>query len=481
MNFVTLEFALFFLAVLAGGALLQERREASRVFLLVSSLFFYAWAGPSFLPLLFLVAAADWATAKRLHALAKAPLRSRRLVLGLDIAFHILLLVVFKYAEFLFSSLDALSVLLFPGAGLARHFQLPEILYPVGLSFFSFQGLSYAVDQYREPGRRPYAFSSVLLFVSFFPCVLSGPILRTEQFFPQLRNRDFSSRSLQEGFALILSGLFKKVVLASYLSEHVVRDVFTAPEFHSSWAVITAVYAYAIQIFCDFSGYTDLAMGTGRLMGFRLPQNFNAPYLALSLRDFWHRWHITLSLWLRDYLYFPLGGSRRGSRSLNLIITMLLGGLWHGSHLRFLLWGLLHGLGLAVSHIFMRWRMKMLAGKEVSPALARAGRFFSWLLTFHCVVLLWIFFRAEDMERCLEIFRRMATPSLPGQGIELLALPAIALGFGIQIAGPRLFQGFLSLQERCAWPVQALILALLASLCLAMGPDGVMPFIYFQF
>ncbi|WP_462431057.1 MBOAT family O-acyltransferase, partial [Bilophila wadsworthia] len=237
-----------------------------------------------------------------------------------------------------------------------------------------------------------------------------------------------------------------------------------------------------IQIFCDFSGYSDMAIGVGRLMGFRLPENFRSPYLALNIQDFWRRWHITLSLWLRDYLYIPLGGSRRGNRYLNLIITMALGGLWHGSNIRFLVWGVMHGVGLAVVHAFHELKKRFWPdGFTPSPALHWCGVGASWLLTFHFVSFLWVFFRAEDMERSLEILRRVFVFGQPGEGFPLLVIPAVLIGLALQLFGARLFAAFVDAQERLPWAVQAVVLALVGGFILKMGPDGVMPFIYFQF
>ena len=393
------------------------------------------------------------------------------------------LLAFFKYYEFLILGLESLASAAGLDTGILRH-ALPsmEILFPVGLSFYTFQGLSYAIDHYRCPEEPPRAFLDVLLFVSFFPTIMAGPIMRARQFLPQLGHRTWDSRDLQEGFALILSGLFKKVVIASYLSEHIVRDVFESPEFYSSWTILAAVYAYSIQIFCDFSGYSDMAIGVGRLMGFRLPENFRSPYLALNIQDFWRRWHITLSLWLRDYLYIPLGGSRRGNRYLNLIITMALGGLWHGSNIRFLVWGVMHGVGLAVVHAFHELKKRFWPdGFTPSPALHWCGVGAAWLLTFHFVSFLWVFFRAEDMERSLEILRRVFVFGQPGEGFPLLVIPAVLIGLALQLFGARLFAAFVDAQERLPWAVQAVVLALVGGFILKMGPDGVMPFIYFQF
>lgn len=554
MNFVTLEFAVFFLFVLTLGWQVKDRPLLYKWFLVLCNLVFYATAGLFFVPLLLTVAVLNWGTA---HLLARLPhpaepaihelmdvvphdpadvqpeaatgttsadisssdissadisstkafiarwkgrlldilttwrqdpARLRKLVITATILLHVLLLGFFKYYEFIVLGMESLASLggLEPG-GLAL--PMTDILFPVGLSFYTFQGLSYSIDHYRSPEEPPQSFENVLLFVSFFPTVMAGPILRAGQFLPQLQHPGSDARALQEGFALILSGLFKKVVIASYLSEHIVRDVFQSPEFYSSWAVLAAVYGYSIQIFCDFSGYSDMAIGIGRLMGYKLPENFRSPYLALNLQDFWRRWHITLSFWLRDYLYIPLGGNRKGNRALNLIITMGLGGLWHGSHARFLVWGLLHGMGLAVVHLFQQntkrfWPVTLdpdATPQKTDCLLRWLGIGCSWLLTFHFVSFLWVFFRAEDMERSLEILRRVFCFGQTGEGFAVMVIPAVLTGLLLQLVGRRLFVAFVDMQERLPWAVQAVTLALLGGMILHMGPDGVMPFIYFQF
>lgn len=494
MNFVTLEFAVFLGIVLAINQLLQNKPGTYKPFLLACNLIFYATAGFSFVPLLLLVAVLNWGTARLLASplgvseedaskREKQVFLRRKLILSLDIAFHILLLAFFKYYEMVLNSLETLAGFWGWRLGLPA----ADILFPVGLSFYTFQGLSYAIDTYRNASEPPRPFLDVLLFVSFFPTIMAGPILRAHQFLPQLAVRQYTDEQLREGFALILSGLFKKVVLASYLSEHIVRDVFESPEFYSSWTVLAAVYGYSIQIFCDFSGYSDMALGVGRLLGYTLPENFRSPYLAVNLQDFWRRWHITLSLWLRDYLYIPLGGSRKGNRYLNLILTMALGGLWHGSAARFFLWGMLHGCGLALVHGYHElkgryWPAGISLGDEkVNALLHRVGPFSAWLLTFHFVSFLWVFFRAEDLERCWEIFRRVLFFGQPGEGFAVLVIPAILAGLLIQILGKHLLTFFVAAQGRLPWLMQAIVLAVLGSTVLKMGPDGVMPFIYFQF
>lgn len=480
MNFITREFLLFFIPVLFLGWMLRGKVRYYRLFLIAASLLFYSFAGVAYLPLLIGVGVLNWGTV-RLMAFWQGKRTVRRLVVTLDIIVHILILGFFKYYEFLVVNLMDLFSSLHIRADAWFSTEIADLLFPVGLSFFTFQGLSYAIDHYRKPELPFRSFLEVLSYVSFFPSIMAGPILREGNFFPQVTEPLRGSRNLQEGFGLILSGLFKKVVVATYLSEHVVNQVFETPGACSSWTVLAGVYGYAIQIFCDFSGYSDLAIGVGRLLGFRLPDNFANPYLAVSLQDFWRRWHISLSEWLRDYLYIPLGGSRRGSRSVNLIVTMLIGGLWHGSHLRFLVWGGLHGLGLAVNHFFSGWRKKLVAGRRIPSFWKHVSKLCSWLLTFHFIVVLWIFFRAEDMDRSLEIIRRMLDVGAPGEGFPVLVIPAILTGFFIQVVGKYVFSGFVAMQERLPWPVQAFVLALLGGLILNMGPDGVLPFIYFKF
>ena len=226
---------------------------------------------------------------------------------------------------------------------------LLQVTLPVGISFFTFMGLSYVIDIYRG-SLEPSPWLDVAVFVAFFPHLVAGPIVRGSDLLPQIRRahrRDPRRIALPRAAYLIFAGLFKKVVLSSYISSQIVDPVFANPHTHSSLEVLLAIYGYAVQIYCDFSGYTDIAIGCALLLGFRFPENFNAPYTARSLQDFWRRWHMTLSMWLRDYLYIPLGGNQGSRRTMyrNIMITMVLGGLWHGAAWTFVAWGALHGIG----------------------------------------------------------------------------------------------------------------------------------------
>ncbi len=516
MNFVTVTFTFFFILVLAMHALIRKGTISYKVGLLIFNLVFYASAGLSFLPLLLAVAVLNWLSVALVRHFQYKRLLSKSILIC-NISIHIFLLIFFKYYEFILLQLQFIFNYIGLSVPLHDIIASTEFIFPIGLSFYVFQGLSYSIDQYRNPDNKIESFFNVLLFVSFFPTILAGPILRGKDFFPQLRGEivenppliknnflpqgfedrvDSKQQDILIGLTLIISGLFKKVVLASYLSEHIVHNVFSVPDSYASLTVLVAVYAYAMQIYCDFSGYSDLAVGVGRLMGYRLPQNFNAPYLALSIQDFWRRWHISLSSWLRDYLYIPLGGSRKGSKFFNLLLTMTLGGLWHGSHLRFVIWGVMHGVGLGFVHLWQTLCNVILLkrNKFESEVSDKETKYFwkykifsipyaliCWFLTFHFVCLLWIFFRADSTELAMQVIERIWMWDNQGNGFAVLVLVAIACTMLTQVFGARLFKSFIFIIQKQWALVQIIIFAILCAGILKLGPDGVLPFIYFQF
>ena len=486
MLFTTVQFALFFLVVLSVNWMLRNRQGPYRYFLLAANFFFYASLDVRFLPLLLVVGLSNWFFARLMARSAKPS--SRKALISIDVTINLGLLAFFKYYEFCHRLFESLLM----NFGITTTLPVAEIIFPIGISFFTFQGMSYAIDVYRDREQLVQSPVDILLFVSFFPTVLSGPIMRARNFLPQLVEPVYDSRAFQAGFALIISGLFKKIVIASYLSEHIVRQVFQVPANYSSLTVLAAVYSYSIQIFCDFSGYSDLAIGMALLLGYHIPDNFRQPYKATNLQEFWRRWHISLSTWLRDYLYISLGGNRKGRlhKYLNLMITMVLGGLWHGAHTRFILWGTLHGLGLALTHIYQdlrkRWRpvtQDNVPASRSRLAVAFGGikTFFLWLLTFNVVSFLWVFFRAEDTPRAFEIFRAVFRMTQPGGGFEYYVIPAILIGLGIQFFGRYFYDLYIRVQEKLPAPIQGLVIALLCIGILRLGPEGVLPFIYFQF
>ncbi len=476
LNFVTTSFVLFFLPVLCIGWLLRSRPAVYKYFLIAASLFFYGNLGSEYLILLFSVAFLNWGSAALLGKVSHG--FARKLIVASDVGIHVLILAFFKYAESFFLWFnDYLSLnsplrhwLLESGAG--------DIILPAGLSFYTFQGLSYVIDHFRNSDRPARSFADVLAYIAFFPTIMAGPIMREQDFFPQLEGQPNDQRGFNEGMALILSGLFKKVALATYLSEHMVDPFFRDPESYTSGAALVGIYAYSIQIFLDFSGYSDLAIGIGRLMGFRLPQNFDSPYRSLNLQDFWHRWHISLSRWLRDYLYIPLGGNRWGNRYVNLTVTMVIGGIWHGNSINFLIWGFFHGIGLVIVHAFGQLKKKLRFSTT-----SHHNRFLSvlsWLLTFHFVTLLWVFFRAKDLDEAQNVLKAVVS-SHDGTPIPAMAVLIILLGLFMQWIGPACFRAFTMIQSRLPWPLQAIIVGLLGGVILSIGPEGVLPFIYFNF
>src|SRR3954454_23014989 len=360
----------------------MRHQRVWRAWILLASYVFYAWWDWRFV---FLLAASTVVN----HVLAVAIDRShgigrRKSFLALAIAFDLGLLAYFKYANFFLSSADNLL-----GTAWIAH-----VVLPVGVSFYTFMAISYVVDTYRGE-LVPASFFRFAVFQAFFPHLVAGPIVRASELLPQLETpRDPRRVDTSRAFFLIVSGLFLKVVIANHLATHIVDDVFAAPNRHSSLEVLVGIYGYAVEIFADFCGYTNIAIGVALLLGFEFPQNFSSPYSAVSLQDFWRRWHMTLSRWLRDYLYIPLGGNRKGRLTTyrNLMLTMLLGGLWHGAAWTFVVWGALHGGGLAWER-FLRDRRAARGRPEPTGAGRRiAGR----LLTFHFVFLGWIFFRADS-------------------------------------------------------------------------------------
>jgi alginate O-acetyltransferase complex protein AlgI len=316
-----------------------------------------------------------------------------------------------------------------------------------------------------------------LLFVAFFPQLVAGPIVRAKKLLPQFWMKPrVSGKEGSRAIFLIGFGLVKKVVIADYIGAHLVDPIFSNPQMYSSLENLAAVYGYAFQIYADFSAYSDIAIGSAALLGFEIPINFNAPYTATNLRDFWTRWHISLSTWLRDYLYIPLGGSKHGTARtyFNLMATMLIGGLWHGAALTFVFWGGIHGLALVLTRVVQRSRIKII----LHPVVARI---LSTVLTFHVVCAAWVFFRAADFSTAVGIFQGIATG---GIGVTNLALPAVGVLSGalaihwVPVAWmEKMKEGF----DRLPAFVQALAVILLIVAAEQLAQTDVAPFIYFQF
>jgi alginate O-acetyltransferase complex protein AlgI len=469
--FPTATFAIFFTLVLPLSWLTMPRPHHWRPFIIAASYVFYSWWDWRFVFLLAGSTLLNHVMAVRVHG-ARAT-SQRRALLFLAVGGNLALLGYFKYYDFFVSSTqNLLSVL-----GVDLPLEVRSVVLPVGISFYTFMGISYVVDTYRGDFE-PVSLEKFAAYLSFFPHLVAGPIVRPHELIPQLESpRDPRRVDTSRAFYLIATGLFKKVVIANYLAGAIVDDVFGAPEQHSSLEILIAVYAYAVQIYADFSGYTDIAIGIALLLGFKFPQNFDSPYAAVSLQDFWRRWHMTLSRWLRDYVYIPLGGNRGGELLTyrNILLTMLLGGLWHGAGWTFVAWGAIHGVGLVIE----RWRRARRASVERSTLMTR-----TWqrLLTFHVVCFAWIFFRSDSFATAEEMLRGLFTGW--GEASPLVTagvLLAIAAGIGSQYLPARVPQLVMARFSRLPVLGQATVLAVSLMLTHSMGPEGVAPFIYFRF
>ena len=488
MLFPTVQFAAFFVLVFVATWLLRPsgpcagrldglRSAAWRLGTVAASLYFYSQAprGLEFVWLLIGSIAGNWCFG---HLVAgflgsrREPTAWSRCTVGLAVAGNLAVLGWFKYYGFFAE--DVVPAL----SGVPRlgwmDLALVEVFLPIGISFFTFQAISYIMDIGRGAAS-PLGPLDFALYLSFFPQLVAGPIVRATEFAPQLhRRREADSIEAAEAFHLIGRGLVKKVVISSYLADAIVEPAFNVPSQYDGAQLLWAVYAYAIQIYVDFSGYTDIAIGCALLLGFRFPQNFDSPYVALSIQEFWRRWHMTLSRWLRDYLYISLGGNRYGPGRtyVNLLATMVLGGLWHGADWKFIIWGAIHGGVLAVErYLGSIWRW---SGHRGAAAI-------KWFATFHIVCVAWVFFRAEDVETAFEIIGRIAVGAVGGDDFELSwLLPLVVVTMMASQFVPerrvRLLQDRFS---RLGLLWQALAIGVLL---LFIGSFGsVAEFIYFQF
>ena len=467
MLFNSLEFPVYLAIVVFAHFLLipETRVRARKLLLLVASYGFYASWNPFFVVLLGFSTAVDFVAALAMERAASQ--RRRRALLLVSLCVNLGLLGFFKYGKFLTES--ALAAV---GMTLPEGSTLLEVALPVGISFYTFQSLSYSIDVYRGRQKATRSALDFALYVSFFPQLVAGPIVRAGQLLPQLRGaRATSAADVEEGLMRISVGLTKKVVLADTLAMYV-DQVFGSPQLHTGPEVVLALYAFSFQAYFDFSGYSDIAIGLARLFGVRLPENFDHPYRGSSIRDFWQRWHISLSTWLRDYLYVSLGGNRggRGRTVLNLFLTMLLGGLWHGAGWGFVIWGAYQGVMLAVHRVWL-WAV----GEERRPATPRWLR---QLATFQLLAAGWILFRAPTLDVSFELVTRLPVLGFSwnlqsGQVLVVLAL-ALVLHFGTQAR-----QVGMRLLALPTWVQGAGYAAAASLIYLASGRTG--EFIYFQF
>lgn len=401
---------------------LSSRRWTRVLFLLAVSYYFYALWNPKFLALLFLLSTVDFLTARGIAATGKPKLR--QLLLGASLLTDVGALITFKYFNFFSASFAELLGKFGKGASPVL---LTRLALPLGLSFITFRSLSYVIDVYRRTCPPTKNYFEYLAFVAFFPTVIAGPLVRAKDLLPQLgQTPSLANTDGSRALFLIMLGLIKKIAIADFLANNLVDRIFDQPQLYSSVETLAAIYGYALQIYCDFSGYTDIAIGSALLLGFKLPENFNSPYRAHSLVEFWRRWHITLSDWLRDYLFISFGGLRkRANLYRNLILTMLIAGLWHGAAWTFVMWGGLHGLGLSANHLWEAHRRK----QKRRPRQSWWIKTVCVIATFHFVCLGWVLFRAGSLSQMWEVLKRLGSGQFSTGNLALPVVTMLVLGY----------------------------------------------------
>jgi D-alanyl-lipoteichoic acid acyltransferase DltB (MBOAT superfamily) len=447
------------------------------IYVLLFSLYFYYKSSGFYFLLLLFASVSDYAIA---HAIFKTRTRSaKRWLVALSVAVNLGMLGYFKYTNFLVEVTNDLF-----GQGFL---EFQNIFLPVGISFFVFQSMSYTIDVYRGQLKPLGCWLDYLFYLSFFPQLVAGPIVRARDFIPQIRQNPLRITRAMFGMGvfLILIGLFKKAVISDYISANFVDRVFDEPLLYSGFECLMGIYGYALQIYCDFSGYSDMAIGIALLLGFHFPKNFDAPYKSATITEFWRRWHISLSSWLRDYLYISLGGNRKGRvrTYFNLFITMLLGGLWHGAAIRFVLWGGLHGAALA---LHKGWMSLFPKAKRTGAEMRWGWRVAGIFVTFNIVCLGWLLFRADSMQTVSLMLHQIA------ENFNSAVIPQVIAGYAgvffLLLVGYVLHllpQECDRLTQRVVTalpiPVQVVLVVAMIWLVMQVKSSDIQPFIYFQF
>ncbi|NME72255.1 MBOAT family O-acyltransferase [Flammeovirga aprica] len=487
--FTQVIFWVLFGTIIITYQFIYKNITARNFLLLCASLYFYYMSSGFYFVLLIFSTIVDYYIGEAIFN-STNPSKRKKLVF-LSALINLSLLAYFKYTFFFTEGVNELFHLdleqenylaVFLNSVFGTAMDTTNIFLPIGISFYTFQTISYSVDIYRGDIKPVDSIWDFALFVSFFPQLVAGPIVRASEFIPQIYT-PYKVRESEFGHALFLiaGGLIKKILISDYISINFVDRIFESPWSYSGFENLMAAYGYAIQIYCDFSGYTDIAIGVAVLLGFRLPLNFNSPYKATDITDFWRRWHISLSSFLRDYLYIPLGGNRKGKirTYINLIITMVLGGLWHGAHFRFIYWGILHGVGLAVHKLWKETTKNKIPNTPITTAI-------SGFVTFHFVCYAWIYFRAEDMQHAESMINQILTNIDLSIAWEVIV--AYKQVFGVMVLGfflhwmPQKWKDKIAI-EFIAMPdfAKASFLFFIGFILFQSRSSEIQPFIYFQF
>lgn len=462
-------FWVLFLIFLPIYVFLKGSKWKMVTFVVCFSLYFYYKSSGIFFLMLIGTSLVDWSLS---HIIYRLKIRNARLLfMWISICFSLSILGYFKYSNFFLWNWNQM---------VEGNFQPYDIILPVGISFYTFQSISYVVDVYKKRIKPTDNWFDYLFFLSFFPALVAGPIVRADYFLPQLAaNNPATKENIWGGFWLVIVGIVKKAVIADYIAQY--NDlVFNDPSLYTGVQALMGVLGYTMQIYCDFSGYSDMAIGIALIMGFRLGLNFDSPYQSRNLTEFWRRWHISLSSWLRDYVYIPLGGNRKGTirTYVNNFLTMLIGGLWHGAAWKFIFWGAMHGAGLAFHKACKPWLDKLPNNFIVV--------FICWLVTFVYVSLLWVFFRAADFEQSVEIIRNIFVDfdwrqipqfcdARPAWCVMMASL--IVFHFVPQKWADGVQYAFI----RVNWGIKLIVFLVVVQLVIEFMSEEVAPFIYFQF
>lgn len=485
-----------------GGYILLYKNDLLRItYVIVFSFFFYYKSSGGFVFLLGFSAAFNYLSGFLIDSFQLK--RNRKLVLWISILVNVGLLFYFKYTFFFLKNWNTIT---------SQNIQLDSIFLPIGISFFTFQAISYVVDVYKKEIPACRNITDFAFYLSFFPQLVAGPIVRAKDFLPQIRQKlEFDSVTLGWGLFWILKGLFKKAILADYLAQYV-DLIYSNEAGYTGFEHLLAMYGYTIQIYCDFSGYSDMAIGLAMLMGYELCINFDRPYLATSITEFWRRWHISLSTWLRDYIYIPLGGNRHGilRMYLALMATMLIGGFWHGADWKFVFWGGMHGIGLVLHKIYLTLILefrknnseKNTVSEEIeikkisflkktilstSDNLLNAIKnSLGWLVTFHFVAFLWVFFRAESFEKAWFSIQKILTATefnyaLPFWETRPLFIVMLFVGLFLHFSSKLSYTNVGNYFATLPFWAKAVCFLIVIQIILQTQSEGVQPFIYFQF
>jgi D-alanyl-lipoteichoic acid acyltransferase DltB (MBOAT superfamily) len=469
-------FLVIFIVFFTIYATIYNKKTLRTIYVLLFSLFFYYKAGGLFVFLLIAVTVANYLLS---HLISTAEtVFLRKFFLAIAIISNLTILGYFKYTGFFIANINEFA---------KTEFLAPNIILPIGISFYLFQAISYCTDVYKNEIEAEKSFLNFSFYLCFFPQLVAGPIVRAKEFMPQLQSTPkITNLDLGNGLFLILLGLVKKTVISDFVSLNLVDRIFFSPDLYTPFENLLAVYGYTMQIYCDFSGYSDMAIGLALLLGYKLPINFHTPFKSKNITEFWRRWHISLSSWLRDYLYIPLGGNKNGKirTYINLFIVMLIGGLWHGASWKFVAWGGLHGIALIIERIICK--IFKISRKKEDGKFNIFSPFFIFI-TFHFVAFSFIFFRAADFQTALNVIRQILRLTFePDKFLVLvschkLVISFMLFGFFIHFIPEKIVEKIRNSFALSPIWVKILILGIVFRISYSVSTSDIQPFIYFQF